>query len=119
MNYTVAQRFTFSASHQLHGLPESHQCARIHGHNYTVTLMLRGADLNAAGMLLDVGGLKPFQAHLDTELDHRHLNDVLPGNPTAEAVARHLYEIAEKLWPGTVSAIRVHETDTSWALAQR
>ena len=29
---------------------------------------------------------------LDADVDHRHLNDVLPGQPSAEAIARFVYE---------------------------
>ena len=38
--YTIAKQFTFSASHQLDHLPEDHQCARLHGHNYVVEIVL-------------------------------------------------------------------------------
>ncbi len=32
--FTITKEFHFSASHQLSHLPEDHQCARLHGHNY-------------------------------------------------------------------------------------
>ncbi|HUM68046.1 MAG TPA: 6-carboxytetrahydropterin synthase, partial [Chloroflexota bacterium] len=38
--YTISKQFHFSASHQLNGLPLEHQCARLHGHNYEVELIL-------------------------------------------------------------------------------
>jgi 6-pyruvoyltetrahydropterin/6-carboxytetrahydropterin synthase len=118
--YTIAKRFTFAASHQLDALPDGHPCGRLHGHNYAVTLMLRNGDLDPAGMLVDSRELEAFRAYLDGELDHRHLNDVLPAdNPTAEHVARHLFGIAEHLWAGKVFMVRVYETETSWAQVQR
>jgi hypothetical protein len=36
--YTIAKRFTFSASHIIGGLPADHRCARLHGHNYSMAL---------------------------------------------------------------------------------
>ncbi len=39
--YTIAKRFTFSASHVIGGLPEEHPCARLHGHNYEVEVVLQ------------------------------------------------------------------------------
>jgi 6-pyruvoyltetrahydropterin/6-carboxytetrahydropterin synthase len=114
MTFTIRKRFTFAASHQLGGLPEDHQCARLHGHNYVVWLELASDRLVAPGFVRDFGELKRFKAYLDGALDHRHLNDVLDCNPTAELLAWHLYEIADDLWDGVV-AVAVEETETSWA----
>lgn len=120
--YTITKDFTFSASHVLEGLPEGHQCGRLHGHNYLVTVELSGRELDAAGFVLDFGALAPVKRWIDDTLDHRHLNDVLPGelgNPTAEHMARHL---AEEVVPGLVDlpggvavAVGVRETDKCWA----
>ena len=38
--YTIAKRFAFSASHTIGGLPPEHPCARLHGHNYEVEVIL-------------------------------------------------------------------------------
>lgn len=38
--FRITKEFHFSASHQLTGLPEDHQCARLHGHNYIVEVEL-------------------------------------------------------------------------------
>jgi 6-pyruvoyltetrahydropterin/6-carboxytetrahydropterin synthase len=42
------------------------------------------------------------------------LNNVFGFNPTAENIARHLFEIGKSFWP-QVSAVRVSETDKTWA----
>ena len=34
--YIISKEYHFSASHQLHDLPEDHPCHRLHGHNYVV-----------------------------------------------------------------------------------
>jgi P-type Ca2+ transporter type 2C len=39
--YTIAKRFAFSASHVIGGLPADHPCARLHGHNYEVEVVLQ------------------------------------------------------------------------------
>jgi 6-pyruvoyltetrahydropterin/6-carboxytetrahydropterin synthase len=114
MTYTIRKRFTFAASHQLGGLPPEHQCARLHGHNYVVWLELASPDLDPTGFVVDFGQLKIFKAWIDQRLDHRHLNDVLDINPTAELLAQTLYEVAAKTWPQVV-ACAVQETETSWA----
>lgn len=114
MTFTIRKRYTFAASHQLLGLPEDHQCSRLHGHNYVVWLELASDGLAEPGFVEDFGALKPFKALLDEEYDHRHLNDVVGFNPTAELLALHLYEQAAQMWDGVV-AVAVEETGTSWA----
>lgn len=112
--YTISKQFAFSASHRLDHLPEGHPCARLHGHNYTVDLILASASLGEADFVVDYGELKPFKALIDDHLDHQHLNDVVPTRPTAENLARWLYEVAKGLWPQVV-AVRVSETPKTWA----
>lgn len=112
--YTISKEFHFSASHQLDHLPEGHQCARLHGHNYKVELILQAKDLDQDDFVLDYGDLKPFKQLIDEKLDHRHLNDVIPYRTTAENIARWLYEWAKERWPQVV-AVRVSETPKTWA----
>lgn len=113
--YTITKRFNFSASHRLDHLPPDHQCARLHGHNYSVEVVVRSPCLDDRGFCgVDYGELAPFKAYLDENLDHRHLNDVLPVRPTAENLARFLFGEARKLSPFVV-AVRVSETPRTWA----
>ena len=112
--YTISKRFTFSASHIIEGLPAGHQCSRLHGHNYIVEVVLAAEQLDAVGFVVDYGELKPLKQIIDGELDHRHLNDVLSGATTAEAIAKFLFDRARALWPQTV-AVRVSETPATWA----
>lgn len=114
MTYAIRKHYTFAASHQLEGLPADHQCSRLHGHNYSVSLELASEALTPQGFVRDFGDLKRFKGYIDNYLDHRHLNHVLPFNPTAELLAAHLYEVADELWDGVV-AVAVEETGTSWA----
>ncbi|MEQ9258995.1 MAG: 6-pyruvoyl tetrahydropterin synthase family protein [Roseovarius sp.] len=113
--YRITKEFAFSASHQLFGLPEHHQCARLHGHNYVVRVELASAALDAHGFVRDYLELAPFKAYIDEELDHRHLNDVLGDDcVTAERLAKHLYDWCAARWP-EVSAVSVSETPKTWA----
>lgn len=103
--YRIAKRFSFCASHVIEGLPEGHQCGRLHGHNYEVELVLQAEALNSVGFVVDYGDLKPFKVFIDETLDHRHLNDILSPT-TAEAIAFFLFKKAKTLWPETI-AVRV------------
>lgn len=114
--YRIAKSFEFAASHQLEGLAPDHKCARLHGHNYKVQLILESRVLSSEGFVEDYGDLADFRKYLDCRLDHRHLNDVLPevGNPTAENLARHLWCVARHQHPDVI-AVRVSETPNTWA----
>ena len=116
--YTITKEFSFDASHQLDGLPEGHKCSRLHGHSYRVEVELQSDTLNEAGFVVDYGDLKPFKEYIDSTFDHRHLNDVLPFQTSAENIAKHLLDWCKQLWPQTV-AVRVSETPKTWAECRR
>jgi len=116
--YRIAKEFKFEAAHQLRDMPEGHQCARLHGHSYVVVLELTG-NLDKCGFVVDFGDLAPFKRFIDDNLDHKYLNDLLP-QPTAENLAAWLYAHTDLVLPdlpewAKVTAVRVHETVTSWA----
>lgn len=116
--YEISKDFAFEASHRLDGLPEEHQCARLHGHSYRVRVILAGNALDEHGFILDYGLLKPFGAWVDAHLDHRYLNDVLPIQPSAENMARHLHGVLLDLVPlpdGVAASVAVSETQKTWA----
>lgn len=120
MTYAIEKQFAFSASHRLDGLPEDHQCARLHGHNYVVAVRLTADTLDDTGFVLDYGQLAPVKAWIDNTLDHRHLNDVIPevGNPTAEHMAHLLSEVVARvcdLPPHVTVSVGISETPKTWA----
>lgn len=119
MSYTIAKRFAFSASHVLTAVPEGHKCRRLHGHNYEAEILCAADELDARGMVADYFDLDPVKRFIDDTVDHRHLNDVMPGEPTAERLAHWLYEsLVASLDPvlgSLIVAVRVHETPKTWA----
>jgi 6-pyruvoyltetrahydropterin/6-carboxytetrahydropterin synthase len=116
MTLRITKKFEFSASHRLSGLAEGHQCARLHGHNYVVELELSAdqTELTPTGFVRDYGELAPFKSWLDQTLDHRHLNDLVDTNPTAENLAVWLYERWSKEFP-ELTSVRISETPKTWA----
>lgn len=112
--FTIAKTFHFSAAHRLTRVPEGHKCRRMHGHNYTVEVRLSATDVHATGMVVDYADLTALGHYLDTQVDHRLLNDVLEVEPTAENIAWHFYTWCHRRWP-QVTSVRVHETPQTWA----
>ncbi len=113
--YQISKRFEFSASHVIGGLPETHPCSRLHGHNYVVEVVLEGAGLDATGFIRDYRELSALKTFIDETVDHRHLNDVLGhARTTAEVLARWFYDWCKGKWPET-AAVRVSETPRTWA----
>ncbi len=119
MTFTIAKRFSFSASHALTAVPEGHKCRRTHGHNYEVEIVCAADELDHRSMVVDYFDLDPVKRFIDATVDHRHLNDVMPGEPTAERLASWLFESLQGDLPEGVAkriiAVRVYETPTTWA----
>lgn len=112
--YTISKEFAFSAAHHLDGLPDSHPCARPHGHNYVVRVTLQAGSLDDTGFVVDYNELRALGQYIDATFDHRDLNEVVDFNPTAENLARHLYDWARERWAEVV-AVSVSETPKTWA----
>lgn len=116
--YEISKTFGWSASHVLAGLPEGHQCGRLHGHNYLARVILSSESLDETGFVLDFGELSPVGRWIDGTLDHRHLNDVMDISPTAENLARLLVDVVRNvvpLPPGVKVSVGVSETPRTWA----
>jgi len=112
--FTISKEFKFDASHQLKGMPDEHPCGRLHGHSYTVIVELAAPELDFHGFVLDYGDLSYIKRCIDEHFDHRHLNDVLHTNPTAELIAMHLYEEFKIDYP-QLKSISVKETEKTIA----
>jgi 6-pyruvoyltetrahydropterin/6-carboxytetrahydropterin synthase len=118
-DFEMCVKTHFSAAHFLRGY--SGDCARLHGHNWTIEVFVRCRELNEIGVGIDFRDVKLAAGEVLKDLDHSNLND-LPVfkdmNPTSENIARFLYkELCEKLNSDNakVSRVTVCETPTSQA----
>lgn len=110
---SIGRQYHFSASHVLGGLPEGHPCTRLHGHNYDVEIVAEGL-LDSRLMVIEFADLDLSMNKVIAELDHYHLNEVMP-QPTAEAIAAWILDRT----PAVVCRVRVWETPRCWAEATR
>lgn len=124
MTLSISKAFDFSASHVLSGLPADHKCTRLHGHSYRVRVELWG-DVDERGLLIEYGQLDWLRDYIATNLDHRHLNDVLTFNPTAELISSWLADVVRSWILDRPEADRVNaiaigvaEGRMTWATTQ-
>ena len=107
----------FSAAHRLRGYPGN--CARLHGHNWHVTLYIECEQLDEIGLGIDYKIMKDELKAALEPWDHYNLNDVPPFdtiNPSSENVALELYkEMSNRLDNDRlrVSRIEISETCTA------
>jgi 6-pyruvoyltetrahydropterin/6-carboxytetrahydropterin synthase len=119
--YEVSVDETFAAAHNLRNYKG--KCEDLHGHNYKVRVVVAGPELDSVGLLYDFVHLKQVIQGVIRTLDHKYLNELPPFdrlNPSAENIARHIYDQAAKeLKPAAngaaISSITVWETETSAA----
>ncbi|HEY8055444.1 MAG TPA: 6-carboxytetrahydropterin synthase QueD [Terriglobales bacterium] len=120
--FEITVEETFSSGHALRGYRG--KCENPHGHNYKVRVALAGSRLNDIGLLYDFKDLKAILRRETERLDHQYLNDIEPFrelNPSAENLARHIYEVLEKDLAGNAQGVRVKtvtvfETDITAAV---
>lgn len=114
--YELTIEAQFDSAHCLRGYEGP--CENLHGHTYRVTVSYQGSELDQLGMLMDFKRLKRELAEVISNLDHQYLND-LPAfreqNPTAENVARFVFEEMHKRLGGGIARSTVWETPTSSA----
>jgi 6-pyruvoyltetrahydropterin/6-carboxytetrahydropterin synthase len=110
--FRVSQEIDFCYGHRL--LNYDGKCKHLHGHNGRLVIVLEAEELDERGMLVDFGDIKrSVRTWVDNELDHRMIlnrhDPIIPylrsinepmylidWNPTAENIARLVYEYAAK-----------------------
>jgi len=128
--YRVTREITFCYGHRL--LNYEGKCKNLHGHNGRAVITLAADELDALGMVLDFSQIKEVVSKwIDETLDHKmllHRDDpvipflqqlheplcVLEVNPTAENIARLIYDFAvSQKFP--VVEVNLWETENCFA----
>jgi 6-pyruvoyltetrahydropterin/6-carboxytetrahydropterin synthase len=128
--YLVTRELRFCYGHRL--LEYSGKCRHLHGHNGRAVISLAAPELDAIGMVMDFSHIKRVvSAWIDDNLDHKMIlnrrDPILPllqqqgepvflldANPTAENIARLIYDFA-RAQGFPVVQVQLWETDDSYA----
>ena len=119
--FEVTIEETFAAGHALRNYKG--KCENVHGHNYRCEVTVEGEQLDHVGLLVDFVLLKKVVQSVIDRMDHQWLNDFPPFdvlNPSAENIAKFLYDEASKEMremPNAprIKSITVWETDETSA----
>jgi 6-pyruvoyltetrahydropterin/6-carboxytetrahydropterin synthase len=119
--YEISVDTMFAAAHNLRDYYG--KCEDLHGHNYKVRVVVEGPELDSTGLLYDFVHLKQVVEGIIRSFDHKYLNELAPFdtlNPSAENIARHIYDqTAKQLLKSSnaarVAGVTIWETDTSAA----
>ena len=91
--YQLTVKRHFDAAHFVREYPGN--CAKIHGHRWTVLLHVEAEELSDLGLSVDFRLLKSSIEEVTDEFDHSLLNDheqFQYENPTTENICRYLFE---------------------------
>jgi 6-pyruvoyltetrahydropterin/6-carboxytetrahydropterin synthase len=89
-----------------HYLPGHEKCGRLHGHTYTIDVIIEGE--KKEGMILDFADLKGTVRRVLAEYDHRSFNEVLD-YPSVENITELIagrisaslpYRFTIRIWEG-------------------
>ncbi|RFC55724.1 6-pyruvoyl trahydropterin synthase family protein [Brumimicrobium aurantiacum] len=124
----IGRRTTFNSAHRLHNdkwSDEKNQkvfgkcnSPNYHGHNYTLETWVEGEIDPETGFLIDLADLKQIiKEEIEEEFDHRNLNLDVPAfkdlNPTAENIAKVIYQKLKPRLQGFKLTVRLSETQNN------
>lgn len=128
--FTIVTKLQFCYGHRL--MDYDGPCAHPHGHNAVAEIEMSSSRLDEVGMVIDFGEVVDvLSAFIDKELDHQMLlrkDDplvealkgageppfLMDNNPTAENIAKLLFEEAASL-DLPVTSVRLWETPDAYA----
>jgi 6-pyruvoyltetrahydropterin/6-carboxytetrahydropterin synthase len=103
----LACDFAYESAHWLPMVPQGHQCGRMHGHSYVLTVIVSG-EVRPDGFVVDFADVKDVVNPLVKQWDHHCLNDFME-NPTVEHQLVLLWDALKGPLPG-LAELRLRET---------
>ena len=119
--YTVTVRDHMMIAHSLRGEVFG-PAQRLHGATYVVDATLRRAELDADGIVVDIGRAAEALREVVGALGYRNLDDELDFNTTTEALARLVADRLAARMAGLGLdglVVTLHESHVAWASYER
>ncbi|MCX8160286.1 MAG: 6-carboxytetrahydropterin synthase QueD [Candidatus Saccharicenans sp.] len=109
MSWKLRVRDKFSAAHYLREYKG--KCEKLHGHTFQVEVEIMVRELDRTGIGIDFTEIKKKLAEILP--DHTLLNEAFEFNPSAENLAREIYQRMKEFFP--VTAVTVWESEDAAA----
>jgi 6-pyruvoyltetrahydropterin/6-carboxytetrahydropterin synthase len=117
--YEVTVEDVFSSAHRLRNYKG--KCENLHGHNWKVSVTVRGQNLDNIGLLIDFHIVKEKLKEVIGVLDHTDLNSIAffkKINPTSENICFYIYRKMKstlKKYSVEIKRVDVWESDKQYA----
>ena len=112
----IFKKLTFDSAHFLPNVPEGHKCKNLHGHTYTLTLVLEAKINRPAGWAVDFTDVKALVKPIIDRIDHKLLNDIEGlENPTCEVISIWIFNEIKKVLP-IIKSVELWETPNSGSI---
>lgn len=114
--YTLSVDKMISSAHKLNNYDGP--CARVHGHNWKIQMVIQSKDIDNRGIAIDFNELDEKLWEVIGPFDHQLINSIPPFdkiNPTAENLVKYIFEKLKNKFSGQfkLKKVSVWETDAS------
>ena len=114
--YRIFVEIRFSSAHSIQHY--NGPCGELHGHTWKVKVEVLSEKTNELGLSIDFKDLKKISESVVSRLDHQYINKIKPfqnENPTAENIAKYIYQQIKKKLPDNVrmSTVTVWESEST------
>lgn len=97
MAYTIIFKGHFDSAHYLKDY--CGKCSNLHGHRFEYELNISWTDPLINGISIDFNEIKALMKSIEDKVDHKCLNNIFQFNPTAENIAKWLYDEVKAILP--------------------
>ncbi|MDX2080358.1 MAG: 6-carboxytetrahydropterin synthase QueD [Terrimicrobiaceae bacterium] len=113
MKVRLSKDFIVEAAQSLPNVPPGHKCSKLHGHTFTIEIVVEGEVNPATGWLYDHAEISKAMKPLVDQLDHAYLNEITGlENPTIEMMAGWIWQKLQPSLP-ELAEIVIHETPSA------
>ena len=105
----IYKNYKFHASRYLINVPKGHICSKMHGHTFTLTIVIDGPINKETDFVMDFYDIDAiYKKHIHNALDHQILNDVEGlESPTTENLCIWVFQRLKGAFPNSVDLVSI------------